>query len=357
MRLRPLPLLLPVLTACNPDGARHRAPRVRWRALRHRGHRLHDGEQSRASCTTLTAWPVQLPPGCRRRFASRRSGSPVYAAAGRSPCSTAPSRGPWATAALASTRCRPATLPSAVRRWDAPHTSPRSFAGLAASLDVAPRAVLPPVQTQVQAMQAQRPRSSPPNRRRRGDTGGHLGAGTGVELCPARMDLMPASVFTGPRFHRRQRGGRRTGGFIGVLAVMCCPPGAGRCAGSSARRSSVRRGCRRQLPGEHQSREHGDLAPATPPRRGPLTSQAPPVRPAGAADGILTDADAALITQTVTARGDQGRGGQAQVCIHGSPAVSEIPFAAPFSVANFAADQPSRGHVARWHAAVGLATT
>ena len=366
MRLRPLPLLLFVLTACNPDGARVTAPEgaAAFGRFVTVGTGFTMGEQSAGVVyeTQLTAWPVQL---------SARMSAPFRVPALRQPGCTPPLvaplmlnrtiGGPVGTTVTCSGKLGVDTLPasnvaiSGATAWDALHTSPRSFAGVAASLDKSRyELVLPPVQTQVQAMQAQRPTlvavELGAGEVMRAATSGLVTVGSSYVQKTA-WTLMPASVFA-PVLDSIADSVAVTGAravFIGVPAVMSLPAwrlgdvlwqqrtalaAYGVVVGASCQGSTNLVNTVTLLP------------PRAAQARSTGTSQALSCfdQP-GAADGILTDADAALITQTVTAinaaikaAADKRKFAYTEVPLFSS----EIPFAAPsFSAANFfAADQP-----------------
>lgn len=113
--------------------------------------------------------------------------------------------------------------------WDALHTSPRSFAGQAASLDqMRYPFVLPPVQTQVQAMQQQRPTlvaiELGTGEVMRAASSGLVLVGTSYTQ-KAAWTLMPASVFA-PVFDSiadSVKATRAPAVFIGVPQLMSLP--------------------------------------------------------------------------------------------------------------------------------------
>ena len=169
MRLRPATIMVLVLAACDSGGARITAPAdaaafARFVTI---GTGLTMGEQSAGAVyeTQLAAWPVRL--------ASRVS-APFRVPSLRQPGCTPPLvaplllnrtlAGPVTGAITCSGKLGVDSLPASnlaiigATAWNALHTSPRTFAGQAASLDQSRYAlVLPSVQTQVQAMRAQRP--------------------------------------------------------------------------------------------------------------------------------------------------------------------------------------------------------
>ncbi len=366
MRLLPVSLLLLALTACGSDGARVTAPEgaAAFGRFVTVGTGFTMGEQSAGAVyeTQLTAWPVQL---------SARMSAPFRVPALKQPGCTPPLvaplmlnrtiEGPVGNTATCSGRLGADSLPasnvaiSGATAWDALHTSPRSFAGQAPSLDQARYAlVLPSVQTQVQAMRAQRPTlvavELGAGEVMRAATSGLVTVGSGYAQKTA-WTLMAASVFA-PVLDSIADSVVVTGAravFIGVPAVMSLPAWRsgdvlwqqraalvaygvvvdGSCQGSTNVMNTVTLlpplAARARTTGTPQALSCSDQP--------------------GAADGILTEADAALITQTVTAinaaikaAADKRKFAYVDVPLFSG----EIPFAAPsFSAANFfAADQP-----------------
>ncbi len=267
----------------------------------------------------LSAWPAQL---AARMDAPFRV--PALKAPGCSPPLVAPLvfyrnlAGPMtAGTAACSGRLGSDSLPAnnvaidGATVWDALHTSPRSLVTQALSLDQARYPlVLPTVQTQVQAMQSQRPTlvavELGAGEVMRAATSGLVAVGTSYTQ-KAAWTLMPASVFT-PVFDSIADSVKATGApavFIGVPQVMLLPAWrlgdvlwqergalashgldvAVDCQGSANVVNTVA-----VLPA---------LAAAarTAGRSQALSCADQP----GVVDYVLTAADAALITQTVTA--------------------------------------------------------
>lgn len=366
MRPRPISLLLFALAACDSGGARVTAPAdaavfVRFVTV---GTGLTMGEQSAGAVyeTQLAAWPVQL---------AARLSAPFRIPALRQPGCTPPLvaplllnrtlEGPVGSAVTCSGKLGADSLPannlaiSGATAWDALHTSPRSFAGRVASLDQSRYAlVLPNVQTQVQAMQSQRPTL----------VAVELGAGevmraavsglvvTGSSYAQkAPWTLMPASVFASVLDSIADSvvvtGARAV--FLGVPAVMSLPAwragdvlwrqrtelaGYGLTVGAGCQGSSNLLNTVALLPPLAATARATGLPQA-------LSCDDQP----GVADGILTPADAALISQTVTtinaairAAAEKRKFAYADIPLFSS----EIPYAAPpFSAASFfGSDRP-----------------
>lgn len=366
MRPLPLSLFLFVLAACDSGGARVTAPAdaaVFGRFVTV-GTGLTMGEQSAGAVyeTQRAAWPVQL---AARLSAPFRI--PAFRQPGCSPPRVAPLvlhrtlEGPVGSTVTCSGRLGADSLPannlaiSGATAWDALHRSPRSFAGQVASLDQSRYAlVLPSVQTQVQAMQSQRPTL----------VAVELGAGEVMRAAESGLvvtgssytqkapwTLMPASVFA-PVLDSIADSVAATGAravFLGVPAVMSLPAwragdglwqqrtelaGYGLVVGTSCRGSANLVNTVALLPVFAAAARATGLPQ-------PLSCDDQP----GVADGILTPADAALITQAVTAinafikaAAEKRKFAYADVPLFSS----EIPFAAPpFSAANLlGSDRP-----------------
>lgn len=366
MNCRPLALFLFAVAACDSGDVRVTAPEGapafgRFVTI---GTGFTMGEQSAGAVyeTQATAWPVQL---------AGRMSAPFRVPALKQPGCTPPLvsplllyrtlGGPVVSTVTCSGRLGADTLPannvaiSGATAWDALHTSPRSFAGQPASLDQARYAlVLPNVQTQVQAMRAQRPTlvavELGTGEVMRAATSGLVTVGSSyAQKSP--WTLMPASVFA-PVLDSIADSVAVTGAravFIGVPDVMSLPAwragdvlwqqraglaefgvaAAASCQGSTNLLNTVA-----LLP---------PLAAAA--RATGVTQALSCADQPGVADGILTTADAALITQTVVAinaaikaAADKRKFAHSDVPLFSS----EIPFAAPaFSAANFlGGDQP-----------------
>lgn len=366
MRPRPISLLLFALAACDSGGARVTAPEdaVVFERFVTVGTGLTMGEQSGGAVyeTQIAAWPVQL---------AARLSAPFRIPALKQPGCTPPLvaplllnrtlDGPVGNTVTCSGKLGADSLPasnlaiSGATAWNALHTSPRSFAGQVTSLDQSRYAlVLPNVQTQVQAMQSQRPTL----------VAIELGAGEVMRAAIAGLvvtgssytqkapwTLMPASIFV-PVFDSIADSVTATGAravFIGVPAVMSLP---------AWRAGDVLWQQRTELAGYGLAVAAGCQGSAnlvnTVALLPPLAAAAratglPQVLSCddqpGVADGILTPADAALISQTVTAinaaikaAAEKRKFAYADVPLFSS----EIPFAAPpFSAANFlGSDRP-----------------
>jgi len=366
MRSLPATLLVLVLAACDSGGARITAPAdaaafARFVTV---GTGLTMGEQSAGAVyeTQLAAWPVRL--------ASRVS-APFRVPSLRQPGCTPPLvaplllnrtlAGPVTGAITCSGKLGADSLPASnlaiigATAWDALHTSPRAFAGQAASLDQSRYAlVLPSVQTQVQAMQAQRPTL----------VAIELGAGEVMRAATSGLvvtatsytqkepwTLMPAALFASVLDSIADSvvvtGARAV--FVGVPALLSLPAwragdmlwqqvaelaGYGltvdaNCRGSANLVNTVAlipaRAAAARVTGVPQSISCADQP--------------------GVADGILPPDDAARITQTVTAINAAIRAAaeKRHFAYVDVPLVSsEIPFAAPaFSAAGLlGSDQP-----------------
>lgn len=366
MRLRSLSLLLIACAACDSDAARVSAPEgaaafARFVSI---GTGFTMGEQSAGIVyeTQLAAWPAQL--------AGRMSSSfriPALRQPGCTPPLVAPLAlgrtlgGPVSDALTCSGKLGVDTLAasnlamSGATAWDALHTSPRSFAGLAASLDQARYAlVLPNVQTQVQAMRAQDPTlvavELGMSEVMRAAASGLVVVGSGYTQKTA-WTLMPASVFS-PVFDSIADSVSATGAravFIGVPALMSLPAwragdvlwqqrtalaGYGVTVGTSCQSSTNLVNTVALLPQRAAAARASGTAQA-------LSCADQP----GVADGILTSADVALVSQTaiainavIKAAADKRKFAYVDIPLFSS----EVPFAAPpFSATNFlGADQP-----------------
>ncbi len=366
MRFRALPLVALALAACGPDGARVTAPEgadafARFVTI---GTGFTMGEQSAGIVyeTQLTAWPAQLAARVGALFRV-----PALKQPGCTPPLVAPLLlyrqldGPVGTTVTCSGKLGIDTLPasnlalSGATAWDALHTSPRSFAGQAASLDQSRYAlVLPNVQTQVQAMKAQRPTlvavELGAGEVMRAATSGLVTVGVGYVQKTA-WTLMPASVVA-PVIDSIADSVAVTGAravFIGVPAVMSLPTWRAGDVLWQQRAELLAYGVTVSASCQASTHLLNTVALLPPLAAAARTAGSPqPLFCAdqpGVADGILTAADAALITQTVTAinaaiRAAAEKRGFAYTDI---PLFSsEIPFAAPpFSAANFfGADTP-----------------
>jgi hypothetical protein len=321
MHCRPLPFLL-ALVACGGD-ARLTAPAgaSEFRRFVAIGTGLTMGEQSAGvvSESQLTSWPVQL---------SARLGVTFRVPGFRTPGCTPPLVAPLslyrslagaitAGAAGCSGRLGSDTLPansvamSGASAWDALHTSPRSFVTQAPSLDqVRYPMVLPPVQTQLQAMQGAKPAlvavELGAGEVMRAATSGLVTVGTSYTQKTA-WTLMPAGVFT-PVFDSIADSVAATGAkavFIGVPPLMSLPAWrAGdilwqqrvRLAAFGIAVSSDCQGSTNLL------NTVAILPPLVAATR--ATGKAQPLSCAdqpGVADYVLTSADVSLIAQTVVA--------------------------------------------------------
>jgi hypothetical protein len=231
---------------------------------------------------------------------------------------------------------------AAATAWDALHTSPRSFVTQAASLDQARYPfVLPPVQTQLQAMQQKRPTlvavELGAGEVTRAATSGLVVVGASYTQ-KAAWTLMPASVFA-PVFDSIADSVKATGApavFIGVPPLMSLP--AWRTgevlwqhrAGLASYGVSVATDCQGSA---NLVNTVAVLPPLVAAARTEGTAQAFSCadRP-GVADYVLTSADAALIAQTISAINTAIRAAaeKRQLPYVDVPLFSnEIPFAAP----------------------------
>jgi len=214
MRFRaapPLALVLAIVTAaCDSGDVRITAPEgsssfARFVTI---GTGFTMGEQAGGVVyeTQLTAWPARL---AGRMAAGFRV--PAIKQPGCTPPLVAPLglrrtlEGPVSGTLTCSGKLGVDTLPannlaiSGATAWDALHVSPRTFAGLAVSLDQSRYAlVLPPTQTQLQALQSSRPTLAAVElgaaEVMRAATTGLVTVGTSYTQKTA-WTLMPASVF------------------------------------------------------------------------------------------------------------------------------------------------------------------
>ena len=210
MRLRTAPLLAIALAACDAGDARVTAPEGssafgRFVTI---GTGFTMGEQAGGVVyeTQLAAWPARL---AGRMSAGFRV--PAFRQPGCTPPLVAPLalrrtlEGPISGTSTCAGKLGVDTLPgnnlaiSGATAWDALHVSPRTFAGLAPTLDQARYAlVLPPTQTQLQALQSSRPTLASvelgAGEVMRAATTGLVTVGTGYTQKTA-WTLMPASVF------------------------------------------------------------------------------------------------------------------------------------------------------------------
>lgn len=315
-------LVLIAVTACGSD-ARPTAPEgaSAFRRFVAVGTGLTMGEQSGGVVyeSQIASWPARL---AARMDAPFRV--PALRAPGCSPPLVAPLSlnrtlaGPVvAGVSGCSGRLGSDTLPAnnvamaGATAWDALHTSPRSFVTQAPSLDQTRYPfVLPPVQTQLQAMQQQRPTlvavELGAGEVMRAATSGLVIVGTSYTQ-KAAWTLMPASVFI-PVFDSIADSVKAIGApavFVGVPQVMSLP--AWRTgdvlwqqrAGLASYGLSVASDCQ-------GSANLVNTVAVLPPLVGAARASGTPRalscadRP-GEADYVLTAADAALIAQTITA--------------------------------------------------------
>lgn len=321
--MRPLFVLaLTVLVACGSD-ARLTAPEgaSAFRRFVAVGTGLTMGEQSGGVVyeSQLASWPARL---AARMDAPFRV--PALKAPGCSPLLVAPlslNRSLAGPVVAGVTGCNGRlgsdTLPAnnvaiaGATAWDALHTSPRSFVTQAPSLDQARYPlVLPPVQTQVQAMQQQRPTlvaiELGAGEVMRAATSGLVVVGTGYTQKTV-WTLMPAAVFA-PVFDSIADSVKAIGApavFVGVPQLMSLP--AWRTgdvlwqqrAGLASYGLTVAADCQGSA---NLINTVALVAPLVAAARVAGTAQ--PLscadRP-GEVDYVLTAADAALIAQTITA--------------------------------------------------------
>ncbi len=240
MRSRPALALLFTLAACSDD-ARIAAPEgaSTFRRFVAIGTGLTMGEQSGGVVyeSQIAAWPARL---------ATRVDAPFRVPALRSPGCTPPRVAPLAlyrslagtvTAddATCSGRLGDDSLPAnsvaiaGATAWDALHTSPRSLVTQPASLARSRYAlVLPALQTQLQAMQAQRPTlvavELGAGEVMRAATSGLVISGTSYTQT-STWTLMPAAVFA-PVFDSIADSVKATGAkavFVGVPQLMSLP--------------------------------------------------------------------------------------------------------------------------------------
>ncbi len=322
------------------------------------------GEQSAGVVyeTQLTAWPAQL---------AARMDAPFRVPALRQPGCTPPLvaplvlhrtiEGPVTSAIICSGKLGVDTLPannvaiSGATAWDALHTSPRTFAGLAASLDQSRYAlVLPSVQTQVQAMRSQRPTLVAVELGAvevlRAASSGLVVLGTSYTQKGA-WTLMPASVFAlvldSIADSVAVTGARAV--FLGVPAVMSLPAWRAGDVLWQQRTElatygvAVDANCQSSANLVNTVALLPQLAAAS--RATGVVQALSCADQPGVADRILTASEAALIAQTVTAinAAIKAAADKRNFAYADTPLFSsEIPFAAPaFSAATFfGADQP-----------------
>jgi len=352
--MRPLLLLaLIAVTACGSD-ARPTAPdgASAFRRFVAVGTGLTMGEQSGGVVyeSQLASWPARLAARVDAPFRV-----PALRAPGCSPPLVAPLSlnrtlsGPVvADATGCNGRLGSDTLPAnnvamaGATAWDALHTSPRSFVTQAPSLDQTRYPfVLPPVQTQVQAMQQQRPTlvtvELGAGEVLRAATSGLVVAGTSYTQ-KAAWTLMPAAVFAVvfDSIADSVKATRAPAVFIGVPQLMSLPAWrAGdvlwqQRAGLASYGLSVASDCQGSA---NLINTVAVLPPLVAAARAAGTAQALSCadRP-GETDYVLTSADAALIAQTITAINVaiKAAADQRQIPYVDVPLFSsEIPFSAP----------------------------
>ncbi|MFA6167217.1 MAG: hypothetical protein WC700_11420 [Gemmatimonadaceae bacterium] len=352
--MRPLLLLALIAVAGCGSDARPTAPEgaSAFRRFVAVGTGLTMGEQSGGVVyeSQLSTWPARL---------AARMDAPFRVPALRAPGCTPPLVAPLslnrtlagpvvAGAAACSGRLGSDTLPAnnvamaGATAWDALHTSPRSFVTQAASLDQTRYPfVLPAVQTQLQAMQQQRPTlvavELGAGEVMRAATSGLVVVGTSYTQRAA-WTLMPAAVFA-PVFDSIADSVKATGApavFVGVPPLMSLP--AWRTGdllwqqrtGLASYGLSVATDCQGN---GNLINTVAVLPPLVAAARTAGTAQAFSCadRP-GEADNVLTTADAALIAQTITALNTaiKAAADQRQIPYVDVPLFSsEIPFAAP----------------------------
>lgn len=349
----PLLLALIVLAACGSE-TRVTAPEgaSAFRRFVAVGTGLTMGEQSGGVVyeSQLASWPARL---AARMDAPFRV--PALRAPGCSPPLVAPLSlnrtlaGPVVSGVTGCNgRLGSDTLPAnnvamaGATAWDALHVSPRSFVTQAPSLDQTRYPlVLPPVQTQLQAMQQQRPTlvavELGAGEVMRAATSGLVVVGTSYTQ-KAAWTLLPAAVFA-PVFDSIADSVKATGApavFVGVPQLMSLP--AWRTgdvlwqqrAGLASYGLSVASNCQGST---NLINTVAVLPPLVAAARAAGTAQALSCadRP-GEADYVLTAADAALIAQTVTAinAAIKAAADKRQIPYVDVPLFSsEIPFHAP----------------------------
>lgn len=352
--MRPLLLLALVgVTACGSD-TRPTAPEgaSAFRRFVAVGTGLTMGEQSGGVVyeSQLASWPARL---------AARMDAPFRVPALKAPGCTPPLVAPLslnrtlagpvvAGANGCNGRLGSDTLPAnnvamaGATAWDALHTSPRSFVAQAPSLDQTRYPfVLPPVQTQLQAMQQQRPTlvavELGAGEVMRAASSGLVVVGTSYTQ-KAAWTLMPAAVFAAvfDSIADSVKAINAPAVFIGVPQLMSLP--AWRTgdvlwqqrAGLASYGLSVASDCQGSA---NLINTVAVLPPLVAAARAVGTAQALSCadRP-GAADYVLTAADAALIAQTITAINVaiKAAADRRQIPYVDVPLLSsEIPFAAP----------------------------
>lgn len=364
MRQR-LPLLLIALAACGdarPTAPGGSAAFSRFVVI---GTGFSMGEQSAGVVheSQLAAWPARL---------AARVDAPFRVPALRAPGCTAPLVAPLSSyrnlagpvesgTVTCSGRLGTDTLPansvaiSGATAYDALHTTPRTFVTAAFSLDQTRYPlILPATQTQVQAMRMQRPTlvavELGAGEVMRAATTGLVVVGTAYAQKTA-WTLMPASVFT-PVFDSIADSVTATGAravFVGVPQLMSLP--AWRAGDVLWQQRTGLAGHGVNVASDCQSSTNlvntvAVIPPLVAAARTTGKSQALSCADQpGVADFVLTAADAALITQTVTALNAaiKAAADKRQFAYVDVPLLSsEIPFAAPaFSAATvLGADQP-----------------
>jgi len=210
MRFRAAPLLAIALAACDSGDARVTAPEgassfSRFVTI---GTGFTMGEQAGGVVyeTQLTTWPARLAARMAAGFrvpALRQPGCtpPLVAQLGMRRTLEGPVSVTWSCAGKLGVDTLPANnlAISGATAWDALHVSPRTYAGLSPTLDQARYAlVLPPTQTQLQALQSSRPTLAAvelgAGEVLRAATTGLVTVGTSYAQKTA-WTLMPASVF------------------------------------------------------------------------------------------------------------------------------------------------------------------
>ncbi|HEY3288351.1 MAG TPA: hypothetical protein VGJ96_14620 [Gemmatimonadaceae bacterium] len=321
MRSR-LPLLLLLVAACSGD-ARISAPAgaSAFRRFVAVGTGLTMGEQGAGVVyeSQIAAWPARL---------AARVGAPFRVPALKAPGCTPPLVAPLsmfrtlagpvvAGTYTCSGRLGADTLPansvavSGATAWDALHTSPRSLVSQPASLDQARyQLVLPTVQTQVQAMQAQQPTlvalELGAGEVLRAATTGLVVTGTSYTQKTA-WTLMPAAVFA-VVFDSIADSVKATGAravFVGVPQLMSLP--AWRSGDDLWQQRTALDAFGLEVQPDCQGSTNLVQTVAVLPSLAAAARAAGTSQPLscanrpGEADYILTATDAALITQTITA--------------------------------------------------------
>ncbi len=351
-------LLVLLFVACSGD-ARLTAPEgaSAFRRFVAIGTGFTMGEQSAGVVyeSQLAAWPVRL---------AARMEAPFRVPALKTPGCTPPLVAPLslnrtlggsvtASVATCSGRLGSDTLPAnnvavaGATAWDALHTPPRSFVTQAASLDQTRYPlVLPSVQTQVQAMQAQHPTL----------VAIELGAGEVMRAASSGLvvtgasytqktawTLMPAAVFA-PVLDSIADSVKATGAravFLGIPPLMSLPAWQSgdvlwqQRAALSAYGLDVAANCQGSA---NLLNTVALLPPLVAAARSVGKSQALSCADQpGVTDYVLTPSDAALITQTITALNAaiKSAADKRQIAYVDVPLfASEVPYAAPaFSAA------------------------